>query len=69
MKIITPGNLPEEKIYKTTCSNCKCVFEFAKKEGSIHSDQREGSWIEISCPFCGKTCIVTIGDAGLYGYR
>jgi hypothetical protein len=54
MRIISPGQLPEEKLFKGTCSNCKTVFECKRSEGKFSSDQRDGSMLEVTCPFCNK---------------
>ena len=61
MKIITPGALPQEKTYRTTCTNCGCVFEFKRKEAKRSPDQRDGDALVIPCPTseCNTQCWVT----------
>lgn len=55
MKIIKEGNLEKiKKIRRFDCSYCDCIFEADNTEYKIHYDQREGSWIEVYCPFCGS---------------
>lgn len=61
MKIITPGVLPKDKTYRTTCKHCGCVFEFKREDGSYTSDQHDGESLVVECPTlgCGKECWVT----------
>lgn len=54
MRIISPGQLPEEQLFKGTCSNCKTVFECKRSEGKFSSAQRDGIMLEVTCPFCNK---------------
>ena len=53
MKIIIPGELPQNKVYKATCRNCKGMFEFTREEALLHSCQRNGSSLVINCPTRG----------------
>lgn len=53
MKIIKEGNLPSERKFTATCSNCKCHFEFLAKEAEYRSDQRDGDFYEVKCPQSG----------------
>lgn len=57
MRIITPGQLPEEQIFKGTCHYCKCVFECKRAEGEYHqaSSQRDDNYLSVKCPTCGRT--------------
>lgn len=52
MKVLRQGVRPEEKTHQVTCTNCKSELEFQQHEATIHSDQREGDWMEIKCPVC-----------------
>lgn len=57
MRIIKEGILPGEKEHRHTCSSCRTIFEFQEKEAtSITYDQREGTNMKITCPFCEKVC-------------
>lgn len=60
--IIEKGELPGEKLYETTCSNCKTRFRFKKDEAKVNYDQREGDYLSIACPLtgCNKTVTVDI---------
>lgn len=60
MKIIEQGQIPEEKTYQCTCRNCKTVFEFKKYEARYVSDQRDGDFLTISCPICGREANVSV---------
>lgn len=50
MKIIKRGTLPEERVYRVTCSNCKSELEYTKED--VKLDFREGDY--IVCPVCEK---------------
>jgi|JI10StandDraft_1071094.scaffolds.fasta_scaffold59676_2 hypothetical protein len=59
MEIIKKGELPEEKVLKSTCSRCKTHFSFKVKEANIpaYQDPRDsGTAYAIACPLCGVTC-------------
>lgn len=60
VKIISPGKLPGERVYRATCSYCHCHFEFFAKEAQYTSDQREGDAYKIACPTegCGRPVYV-----------
>lgn len=53
MNIIKAGKLPEEKQYQTTCDRCKTIFTFKQKEAEYVSDQRDGDFLKVKCPFNG----------------
>ena len=54
MKIITKGQIPEERMYRVVCRNCHTVFEFQYKEAQEVFDQRDGNYLKIPCPLCSK---------------
>lgn len=54
MRIIKEGKPPKEKLLTATCRNCKTEIEFAMKEASYISDQRDGDFVSINCPICVK---------------
>ena len=56
MKIIHRGTIPGERVYKSTCTNCKTVCEYLLKEATIVYDQRDGNYVTIACPVCDQTC-------------
>lgn len=66
MKIITPGQLPGDKVHKATCANCSCVFEFKQSEGSLSPG---GDFVTVACPQsgCSHHTTVTIRNRS-YGY-
>ena len=62
MKIVKEGNPDKLKpTYRSTCSNCDCVFEFKKSELKTYYpdhrngyDPREKSYSYIECPTCNN---------------
>jgi len=56
LNIIKPGNLPQDAIYRATCSSCEAVYEFARHEARFSTDQRDGDALITRCPTpgCGK---------------
>ena len=62
MKIVKQGRVPEKREYKVGCDNCDTVFIFEQGEAKYVSDQRDGDFLQINCPTCGKA--VTYGLTG-----
>ncbi len=56
IKILKQGQLPEEITYKFVCRACLTEFTAQRKDGKLHSDQRDGQWLEVKCPLCGYSC-------------
>lgn len=54
MRIINKGELPQDKLYQTTCNQCKTEFEFKRSEGKMVNDRNELVLL-IDCPVCKKT--------------
>ena len=55
MKIIKRGELPQEKVHRLTCSDCKTVFECTQEELKYEYDPREpNATYYIECPVCNK---------------
>lgn len=54
-KIISAGQLPGERLYRMTCSNCGTLFEALQKElqRTDSRDQRDAGLMEIKCPLLG----------------
>lgn len=52
VKVIEPGKLPQDKVYRVRCRNCQALLEFAQWEGKMTHDQRDGSFLTIKCPTC-----------------
>lgn len=61
MRIIKQGVAPSEREYQVTCSSCKTIFAFYMNSVKTRSDQREGTWYEVTCPHkpCSKTVTMT----------
>jgi hypothetical protein len=69
-EIITPGQLPSEKTYTVTCSNCRTMFKFKQGEARYNNgDQRDGDYLTINCPLpgCGKTVTKSVSQKS-YSY-
>ena len=62
MKIIKQGQLPQNKRYRSTCSNCGTRFEFKAGEAKFISDQCDGGCYEVKCPYCQKSCFVSLSN-------
>ena len=58
MKVISRGSLPEDQLYRTSCSNCKSVLEYQKKEASIVTDRNEVSYVLV-CPVCSHSIYIS----------
>lgn len=54
MKIIKIGTVPQDKIYQSTCNQCKTEFEFKQSEGRMTNDRNEMVLL-VECPVCKKT--------------
>lgn len=52
MRIIKQGVLPEEKLYRGTCSSCRAEVEFKRGEGQSSVFRNETA-IFIKCPTDG----------------
>ncbi len=53
IKITTTGKLPAEKQYRGKCYNCGCAIACKRKDGKFYDDQRDGSFVQVSCPTPG----------------
>lgn len=53
VKIIVRGDDKAARPIRTTCRECKTVFEFLKTDARYVNDQRDGDFYHISCPVCG----------------
>lgn len=54
MKVIQRGTPPEEEVYQADCNRCHSKLEFTRSEAKFREDQREGSWLEVTCPVCNN---------------
>lgn len=52
VKIIRPGKKPEDVIHEVECRHCTTVFQFTRGDAETVSDQRDGDFLRIACPFC-----------------
>lgn len=59
MKMTKQGKLPEEIIWKGSCTHCNCEFEAQQSElTSITHDQRDGSFSGEKCPYCHLNTLI-----------
>jgi len=52
MRVIRQGTPRADRLYKATCRECDCEFEFQASEARFHPDQRDGDFLSIPCPTC-----------------
>ncbi len=53
MRIIKEGKLPGDRVGQVECPNCHTHFEFKASEAKFVSEQRDGDYYRITCPFVG----------------
>lgn len=53
MKVVSRGIPPDSQEYTATCSSCRSVLEFKKKEARIVHDRNEICYV-LGCPVCRK---------------
>lgn len=53
--VIKRGVLPEETVHEVTCSHCYSELRFKEKEAKLIDDQRDGRYLQITCPVCDRT--------------
>jgi RNase P subunit RPR2 len=54
MRIVKRGIPKEEILIQAGCRHCDSVIEFSRSEGRITRDQRDGDFVTIICPVCGR---------------
>lgn len=52
VKVIKRGELPQEKVSRFICRNCKSELEAKNSEWEGSVDTREPNVFSISCPVC-----------------
>lgn len=60
MEIIFRGQEPHKKVHTGTCTNCKTRVRYEEWEGTIVYDQRDGDYIKVPCPVCGRVICTSI---------
>ncbi len=64
MKIIKTGDLNLiTKPIRFTCNKCKCIFEADNNEYKEFTNQLEGRWIVVYCPYCKNRLTFSIKEA------
>ncbi|QBQ74744.1 hypothetical protein BcepSauron_364 [Burkholderia phage BcepSauron] len=61
-EIISAGQLPGNKRYEATCSNCRTRFSFLQKEAQ-HGYDRNDSYLSIRCPLAGCGHMVNVSTS------
>jgi hypothetical protein len=64
VKILKHGKLPDDDVFRGTCHYCKTEFECKRHEGKYIDDQRDGPFLEVNCPVCGKKTYAYKRDDG-----
>lgn len=66
-RIIKVGKKDNSVEYRGNCDYCGTVFSFTKNDGEYNSSSSpmdgDEEWVELPCPYCGKTIYPHIGDA------
>lgn len=52
MKIIIQGRLPEDRIFRSTCTHCRTVYEYNRMEANFVSNARNEDYLVTNCPLC-----------------
>lgn len=52
MEILFKGTLPKDRDVEGTCYTCKTRVRFKVGEGTITSNQRDGTFVTVACPVC-----------------
>jgi len=60
IEIIKQGTLPGDVPYECTCQHCKTHFRFIRSDALPTSDQRDGDYLSLACPFCERNCAVAV---------
>jgi endogenous inhibitor of DNA gyrase (YacG/DUF329 family) len=58
VEILKRGTPPAEARLTRECRRCGTEFRFTRSEATFHTDQRDGDYLEIACPVCGKPVTV-----------
>lgn len=60
MDIVKRGRLPSERQHTGKCRHCDTEVRFRQGEAREHYSPREGGYLEVECPVCGKPIFVTL---------
>jgi len=52
--ITKQGTPPSKRPYNGTCGYCKTQYKCLQEDGDVIFDQRDGDFLRIKCPSCGK---------------
>lgn len=65
IEIIRRGHLPENDRFEAQCHNCKSYIAFLRSDGKLTFDQRDGDFLTVDCPHCGKSVHVSTRKANV----
>ena len=54
IEVLERGSPPSEKVYETHCNGCHSKLRFKRSDAQFTSDQRDGDFLSIACPVCGR---------------
>jgi len=54
MTILKVGKAPENIVHRGKCTFCRTEVEFERHEGTVTYCQRDGDFVSVRCPTCGK---------------
>jgi hypothetical protein len=65
VEIITKGQLPSERLYMKTCTNCRTLFRFkaSDTEPDKSGDPRDAHLRHIVCPLPGCKTMLPVGES------
>ena len=61
MKILRRGKKLEDEVMRGDCGHCGTWVEFSRGEAEYVFDQRDGDYVKVECPVCGRLIIVAVG--------
>jgi ribosomal protein S27E len=67
MKIIKQGTPRSEDVFEGRCMDCKTVVQFKRSEAKYTPDQRDGDFLTVACPVCGRAIHVNTSLANQLG--
>lgn len=62
IRILTPGDPSRKPIYKRTCPECGCVFEYQYEDTRLNN--YSGGYVEIKCPCCSYPIAHSVAGSG-----
>jgi DNA-directed RNA polymerase subunit RPC12/RpoP len=54
IEVIRQGKKPGDRLCRGICNNCGTEVKHLVSDGKYQSCQRDGEWVVVKCPTCGK---------------